>query len=187
MTGNDIAEFRPRSSDLTTALGLLTRLPMPMSIFTAGQIRPASHAAWAYPMIGGVIALLSGFAGWLALSLGLPPSAAALFVLVASIASTGAMHEDGLADCSDGFWGQIDMASLITELSEEPLTNQSLTTWIEMARVSKSERSDNITLVIARLSKQPHYLNRFLRFLRVKTLSSISPSNAKSTYSMTVL
>lgn len=105
MTGNDIAEFRPRSSDLTTALGLLTRLPMPMSIFTADQIRPASHAAWAYPLIGGVIALLSGFAGWLALSLGLPPSAAALFVLVASIASTGAMHEDGLADCADGFWG----------------------------------------------------------------------------------
>lgn len=83
------------------------------------------------------------------------------------VSSSVAREGDTLVLCSDGFWGQIDMASLITELSEEPLTNQSLTTWIEMARVSKSERSDNITLVIARLSKQPHYLNRFFKAVTV--------------------
>ncbi|GAA6176847.1 adenosylcobinamide-GDP ribazoletransferase [Sulfitobacter pacificus] len=105
MTGNDIIKFRPRFADLTTALGLLTRLPLPSSVFTTDQTRPAAYAAWAYPLVGVVIASLSAFAGWLTLSLGLPPAAAALFMLLASIISTGAMHEDGLADCADGFWG----------------------------------------------------------------------------------
>ena len=105
MTGNDIADFRPRLADLTTALGLLTRLPLPLSAFTKDQTRAPAHAAWAYPLVGLVIASLSALAGWLALSFGLPSTAAALFVLLASIASTGAMHEDGLADCADGFWG----------------------------------------------------------------------------------
>jgi adenosylcobinamide-GDP ribazoletransferase len=105
MTGNDIADFRPRLADLTTALGLLTRLPLPLSVFTTDRARPAAHAAWAYPLVGLAIAALSAFAGWLALSLGLPSAAAALFVMLTGIVSTGAMHEDGLADCADGFWG----------------------------------------------------------------------------------
>ncbi|MGC1506336.1 MAG: adenosylcobinamide-GDP ribazoletransferase [Sulfitobacter sp.] len=105
MNGNDIANFRPRAADLMTALGLLTRLPIPLAAFPTDRARSAAHAAWAYPLVGLVVALLSALAGWLALSLDLPPAAAALFVLMAGIASTGAMHEDGLADCADGFWG----------------------------------------------------------------------------------
>lgn len=86
-------------NDLLSALGLLTRLPLP-----AHDARGAS-AAWAYPLAGLVIALIAGLAGFVALCLSLPPQAAALLALATSIALTGALHEDGLADMADGFWG----------------------------------------------------------------------------------
>ncbi|WP_276149603.1 MULTISPECIES: adenosylcobinamide-GDP ribazoletransferase [unclassified Sulfitobacter] len=105
MTGNDISGFRPRATDLPLALGLLTRLPVPAAAFPTDQRRPAAYAAWAYPLVGLIVALLSALVGWCALGIGLPPAAAAVLVLLAGIASTGALHEDGLADCADGFWG----------------------------------------------------------------------------------
>lgn len=107
MNRNDIPNlrqaFRPR--DLITALGLLTRLPLPDTAFCAPLTRPAAHAAWAYPLVGLVVAGVGvGIASLLG-SLGLSAPVQALFVLLAGALVTGAMHEDGLADCTDGFWG----------------------------------------------------------------------------------
>lgn len=48
---------------------------------------------------------MAGFAGLLALLSGLPPVLAAVVSLGASVMLSGAMHEDGLADTADGFWG----------------------------------------------------------------------------------
>ena len=107
MSGNDIQSvqhtFRP--ADIATALGLLTRLPLPAGLFSAHAARPAACAAWAYPLVGLVvagaaIAVVAVFA-----ALGLPPVIQALFALLAMTAVTGALHEDGLADCADGMWG----------------------------------------------------------------------------------
>jgi adenosylcobinamide-GDP ribazoletransferase len=36
---------------------------------------------------------------------GVPAGIAAMLSLGFTILITGAMHEDGLADCADGFWG----------------------------------------------------------------------------------
>ena len=105
MNGNDIADFRPRVIDLVTALALLTRLRLPELVFPDPKTRPMAHAAWAYPLVGVVVGLLAGCAGWVTMALGLPATAAALFVMLAGVLITGAMHEDGLADCADGFWG----------------------------------------------------------------------------------
>ena len=107
MTGNDMTPpaFSPRLSDLALALGLLTRLPLPASVFPSDSARPAAHAAWAYPLAGAVVALIALLVGSAAMILGLPPAAAALLALLAGTIVTGAMHEDGLADCADGFWG----------------------------------------------------------------------------------
>ena len=107
MTGSDInvPAFRPQPRDLAVALALLTRLPLPYPDFAPDAPRPAAHAAWAYPLVGVVVGVLSALAAFIALWLGLPASVAALFALLAGVTSTGAMHEDGLADCADGFWG----------------------------------------------------------------------------------
>ncbi len=96
MAKNDTS-FDP--ADVLAALQLLTRLPIP-SAHTRGAL-----AAWAYPIAGAVVGALGGAAGALALWAGLPAAMAALIALAVQVLVTGALHEDGLADCADGFWG----------------------------------------------------------------------------------
>jgi adenosylcobinamide-GDP ribazoletransferase len=107
MAGNDISseQFRPVPRDIHMALVLLTRLPLPHLDFATSETRPAAHAAWAYPLVGVVVGGISVVVLLAALALGLPSFAAALCTIAASVIVTGAMHEDGLADCADGFWG----------------------------------------------------------------------------------
>ncbi len=89
--------------DIPLALVLLTRLPvpkLPSQVFA----RQAS-AAWAFPLVGAILGALACCVGWAAMSIGLNATASALLVVTSLILSTGAMHEDGLADTVDGFWG----------------------------------------------------------------------------------
>lgn len=88
--------------DLLVALGLLTRLPLrlPDSLYARG-----AKAAWAYPLAGAVLGALAMALAALLLALGLASGGVAVLVLVLSVLLNGAMHEDGLADCADGFWG----------------------------------------------------------------------------------
>lgn len=97
--------FRPELRDLAVALGLLTRLPLPAAAFPEYGVRPAAHAAWAYPLVGLLVGGILWAAGALAMMLGVSPAIAAVLAILAGVFSTGAMHEDGLADCADGFWG----------------------------------------------------------------------------------
>lgn len=105
MNGNDIPAFRPKLTDLGLAFGLLTRVPLPRAVFPAESARPAAHAAWAYPLVGVLVGGIAVVTALIALQLGLPLAAAALLAILASVLVTGALHEDGLADCADGFWG----------------------------------------------------------------------------------
>jgi len=107
MDGNDIPapRFRPRATDIALAVGLLTRIPLPARVYPAPGARPAAYAAWAYPLIGLLVGGIMAGVGSLALWSGMPPMGAALLALFAAMIVTGAMHEDGLADCADGFWG----------------------------------------------------------------------------------
>lgn len=92
-----------KAQDFPAALGLLSRLPVPVDMVRA-QARGA-QAAWAYPLVGLLLGLLAALMGRLALGLGLPPALVAIVILASLILMTGAMHEDGLADSADGLWG----------------------------------------------------------------------------------
>lgn len=85
--------------ELTTAVTFLTRIPLPY------REAALAHSVWAFPLAGAIVGALSGAVLWLALTIGLPPLAAAFLALATSALITGALHEDGLADCADGFWG----------------------------------------------------------------------------------
>ena len=93
---------RIQSGDLARAIGLLTRLPV-----QTDDVRSA-QAAWAWPLAGALVGLLAALSGAIALGLGLPVELAAGLAITTQIIVTGAMHEDGLADCADGFWGGHD-------------------------------------------------------------------------------
>lgn len=100
------AAYRPQ--DLLTALGLLTRLPLPVDPKTSPDGRAMATAAWAYPVAGFAVGLVAVAFGSVLAALSVAPPVAALFVMATMIMLTGAMHEDGLADCADGFWGGWD-------------------------------------------------------------------------------
>tara|TARA_R110002096_G_scaffold377058_2_gene570930 strand:- start:11479 stop:12243 length:765 start_codon:yes stop_codon:yes gene_type:complete len=93
----------PEPHDILAAFSLLTRLPVPVDHARAGARN--GIATWAYPIVGAGIGALTGVVLTIAMALMLPSGMAAALALLTMIALTGAMHEDGLADCADGFWG----------------------------------------------------------------------------------
>ncbi len=98
-----IEPLRPRIGELQAAFGLLTRLRLPR----LGVAMPdaVSDAVWAFPIVGGVIGVIGAIVYWLSSLIACPPLLAALFALAAMVLATGALHEDGLADCADGLGG----------------------------------------------------------------------------------
>lgn len=88
--------------DIAAAFALLTRLPV-----TARNPRGAP-ASWAWPLAGAMVGLIAALTGWIGLAFGLPIALVALLVIGTEIALTGGLHEDGLADVADGFWGGHD-------------------------------------------------------------------------------
>jgi len=92
-----------KAVDALVAAALLTRLPVPIDHGQAAGRMAA--AVWAYPLVGAAIGALAGavLAGLAAL--GMPAGVAAAMALAVAALATGAMHEDGLADCADGIGG----------------------------------------------------------------------------------
>ena len=98
MNGNrDIA--REVADDLWSAMALLTRLPVP------DHVSRGAGAAWAWPIVGAVLGGLAAVVVVMASGIGLPSGVAAAFGLIVPAVLTGALHEDGLADTADGFFG----------------------------------------------------------------------------------
>jgi adenosylcobinamide-GDP ribazoletransferase len=90
-------------SDLKAALQFSTRLPMSGGL--PGDRVDFAHMAWALPIAGAIVGLIGALAYALARALGLAPFPSAILSLVATMLTTGCLHEDGLADTVDGFGG----------------------------------------------------------------------------------
>ena len=95
-------KIRPFAETLV-ALRFLTRLPIPF--VRTLDLPPLAEAMRFFPLAGAVIGALSSAVLIGANLLGLPSLLAAAFAIAAGVLITGALHEDGLADVADGFWG----------------------------------------------------------------------------------
>ena len=93
--------IRAIADDVLACLSFYTRLPVPGRTELPGF----AQACWASPLAGALVGSLGGLAYAGAHAAGLAPALAALIALGATIALTGALHEDGLADTADGFGG----------------------------------------------------------------------------------
>jgi len=89
--------------DLEVAAAFLTRLPIRLS--DSSGMSALAGAARCFPLVGLGVGLLCGIFYALAIALDLPPLLAAIIAVAATVAATGALHEDGLADTVDGFGG----------------------------------------------------------------------------------
>jgi adenosylcobinamide-GDP ribazoletransferase len=89
--------------DLTASLGFLTRLPMARKTPAGGA--DIGRAAWAFPIAGIVVGMIGAIVYVFACKLGFTAWPSATLSIVATLAVTGCLHEDGLADTADGFGG----------------------------------------------------------------------------------
>jgi len=97
------AWLRDLVADVRISILFSTRLPLPHPTPVDGA--RLARATWALPLAGALIGVFGALAYGLAHALRLPPLAAAALALAATVATTGCLHEDGLADTADGFGG----------------------------------------------------------------------------------
>ena len=95
---NPLAELRY----FFTALGYFTRVPVPR--WVGYEPHYLNAAARYFPLVGALVGAL-GAVVYLAALRAFPVSVAVLLSMAATLAVTGAFHEDGLADCVDAFGG----------------------------------------------------------------------------------
>lgn len=101
------SRLRALAELLLSALRFYSRLPVPVLAFeTAPHAMPDfSRLPAVLPLAGVVIGLPAALALAGLAALGLPPALVATLALGVSMLTTGAFHEDGLADTADGFGG----------------------------------------------------------------------------------
>ncbi|MBT8154213.1 adenosylcobinamide-GDP ribazoletransferase [Epibacterium ulvae] len=92
-----------RLRDIALSLLLLTRLPVPK--VPDSDLDRQAQSAWAFPVVGLIIGGFATLTILILQHLGQPDVVCAGLALTLCIFFTGAMHEDGLADTVDGFWG----------------------------------------------------------------------------------
>ena len=93
-------------ADFYFCLGFFTRLPLPSAASTSKHsLTNFPRAVRMLPVAGGLVGALAAIAMAAASGLGLPPLIAAPLAICALVLLSGALHEDGLADCADGFFG----------------------------------------------------------------------------------
>jgi adenosylcobinamide-GDP ribazoletransferase len=92
-----------RTGELKVSIAFLTRLRLarepPM---TGGSL---AQAVWAFPIAGILVGVIGAVVYGLAHRIALPAWPAAALSVAATLAATGCLHEDGLADTADGFGG----------------------------------------------------------------------------------
>jgi adenosylcobinamide-GDP ribazoletransferase len=86
------------------ALAFLSRLPVPLRWFD-GYDGSLNDTVRGFPLAGIIIALPASIVLLIAAALDLPETVTALLIITALIITSGALHEDGLADVADGFYG----------------------------------------------------------------------------------
>jgi adenosylcobinamide-GDP ribazoletransferase len=102
--------MRPGSlllADFYFCLGFFTRLPFPSAASGSEphSLANFSRAVRMLPVAGGLVGALAAIAMAAASRFGFPPPLAAPLAICSLVLLGGAMHEDGLADCADGFFG----------------------------------------------------------------------------------
>src|ERR1700759_4565602 len=99
-----VETLRRLIADLRIGVSLCTRFPVGSAAsLNDGEV---ARASWAFPVAGILVGLAGALAYWLAIRLNVAPIPAAALALAATMALTGAMHEDGLADSFHGLGGK---------------------------------------------------------------------------------
>lgn len=103
------------------ALGFLSRLPLPDRYFSSSAETKITDSAGMFPAAGAIIGIPAALILIVSGIVGLPPMPAAVIATIALIVTSGALHEDGLADVADGFWGGRDVEKRLAIMKDPHL------------------------------------------------------------------
>ena len=103
MSSIDQAWLLRRADEFKCGVLFLTRLRYGASDSASGG--GIAEAAWAFPLVGILVGFIGAVVFALVQKIGLPAWPAAALSVAATMAVTGCLHEDGLADTTDGFGG----------------------------------------------------------------------------------
>jgi adenosylcobinamide-GDP ribazoletransferase len=93
-------------AEALTCLRFYTRLPLPaLAAEAAFPPQPFARCLRWAPLAGLVVGLFGAAALAGAAGLGLPSTLGAALAVLSTVLVSGGLHEDGLADCADGFGG----------------------------------------------------------------------------------
>ncbi len=103
--GNPFRNMDTSFDDLKSSLAFLTRVPAGW-LGVDPDVRPDfRRAAALFPVAGVLVGIAGGLVLLIATAIGVPPWVAAALAVAATMALTGGLHEDGLADVADSFGG----------------------------------------------------------------------------------
>jgi adenosylcobinamide-GDP ribazoletransferase len=164
----------PRScrlaADLRISILFCTRLALVHPVPIRGD--DVARASWALPIAGALVGGIGAFVYGAGYRLGLPALPAAALALAATVASTGCLHEDGLADTVDGFGGGKDREHKLAIMRDSrlgaygacALAISFLLRWSALAAIAHP-LSVALALVAAHASARAA-LPAFMRFVR---------------------
>ena len=94
-----------RGREIVAAIAFSTRLPLARVVPAETSSADLAQSIWALPLAGLLVGAVGALVYAIAHRLGVPAWPAAALTIAATLALTGCLHEDGLADTADGFGG----------------------------------------------------------------------------------
>lgn len=168
------------------AVRFFTRIPVPDRIpHTAESL---NHAARYFPAVGLLVGMVSAIAFFLS-ALVLPTPVAVLIAMLSSIYMTGAFHEDGLSDMTDGLGGGWEKMRILEIMKDSRVGSYGVIA-ITMALMSKFVLLDSFEpLWVPFLLIAAHAFSRYcsvlimagLTYVREDMLSKSKPLATKLT------
>ncbi len=168
------------------AVRFFTRIPIPDRV--PHSTESLNHAARYFPAVGLLVGTVSAIAFFLS-ALVLPTTVAVLIAMLSSIYMTGAFHEDGLSDMTDGLGGGWEKMRILEIMKDSQVGSYGVIA-ISMALMSKFVLLDSFDpLWVPFLLIAAHAFSRYcsvlimagLPYVREDMLSKSKPLATKLT------
>lgn len=152
------------------AVRFFTRIPIPDRVPHSAE--SLNHAARYFPAVGLLVGAVSAIAFLIAI-LFVPSSVAVLIAMGSSIYLTGAFHEDGLSDMTDGLGGGWEKMRILEIMKDSRVGSYGVIA-ISMALMSKFVLLDNFDPIwVPMLLIAAHAFSRYCAVLIMAGLSYV--------------